>query len=92
MCQYTLAILVQKKVRTVLLKYVLERQRKVVRRRHTYIAVNSMICEQRCRLLVWMIFHEIVDMGAKNDDRCHVVLAGLLELRERIGKSICDSN
>lgn len=38
------------------------------------------------------LFHNIVYMGVESDHRCYVVMAWLHELRERIDKSVCDSN
>lgn len=37
-------------------------------------------------------FFDIVEMRAKSDDRCKVVMRGLSELRDRNDKSACESN
>lgn len=37
------------------------------------------------------LFPKIVDMEAKSDNKCRVVMTGLCELKDRIDKFICDS-
>lgn len=81
-----------KKVKTVPLKYVLERWREKVRSGHTYVAVQADDLQTTLQTVrfdrISKIFNEIVDMQVESNDRCHVVMAGL---RERIEKSVCDS-
>lgn len=95
-CRHMLAILTQKKIRTVPSKYVLERWWKDIRRRHTYIAMNPDDLRTSPQIAKFnrlnKFFGEIVEMGSKSDNRCQLVMTGLGELRERIGKSLCDTN
>lgn len=76
-----LAVRTQKKVGTVPSKYVLERWRKDIRRRHAYIAMNAddlRTSPQAARFdRLNKLFGEIVEMGSENDDRRPLVMAGL---------------
>lgn len=97
MCGHELAIITQKKVRTIPTNYVLEdRWSKDMRRRHTYIAMYSNDFRTTTNTArfgqISKLFHERVNLGAESNDWCRVVTTGLHELKDRIDKFICNSN
>lgn len=51
-----------------------------------------MTCKQHHMLRISKLFHNIVEMGAENGDRCEVFMRGLSDLRDMIDKSVCKRN
>lgn len=77
---HVLAILSQKMVSTIPSKYVLDRQRKDMGKRHTYITEHSKDLRTMLRAAqfdrIYKLFLDIVEMGTQSDYRYEVIMRG----------------